>query len=61
MTFVIQHPGRIDLFCNGSGEYVPLKDAKQYEPHESNFAWLERGENMIATPAKPPIHPLSAV
>jgi hypothetical protein len=55
MTFVIQHPGRIDLFCNGSGEYVPLKDAKQYD----GPAPLEPGEKMIATPAKQPIHPVT--
>jgi hypothetical protein len=59
MTFVIQHPGRIDLFCNGEGEYVPLAQAKLYDCWAPKLAWIEPGEKMIATPAKQPIHPIT--
>ena len=64
MTFVIQHPGRTDLFCNGSGEYVTLAQAKQYDRATAEAIMgggLEPDEKMIATPAKQPIHPISQV
>ena len=64
MTFVIQHPGRIDLFCNGAGEYVPLAQAKQFDrttAQDIMGGGMEPGEKMIATPTKQPIHPISQV
>ncbi len=60
--YVIQHPARVDLFCNGEGQYVPLDRAKKYDsPKASDImgGGLQPGEKMIPVPAKQPVHPIS--
>lgn len=58
MDFVIQHPGRVDLFDGGEGEYVPLSLAKRFPTEAEARPHLDRGETIIPAPEKQPTHPL---
>lgn len=58
MSFVIQHPARVDLFFDGT-EWAPLTYAKQFTSEADAASFLQPGEVVIPTPAKQPTHPLS--
>lgn len=58
--FVIQHPGRADLFDGGEGQYVPLSQAKRFTSEAEAAPFLERGETVVPLPEKQPIHPVTA-
>lgn len=59
MPYVIQHPGRDDLFDNGEREWGPLASAKHFGSEVIAAYFTEPGDRVIKTPETQPIHPLS--
>lgn len=59
MPYVIRHPGRLDLFDNGEGEWGPLSQAKRFASDVIAGYFTEPGDVVITAPEKQPIHPLS--
>lgn len=59
MPYVIRHPGRVDLFDGGDGEWGQLSQAKRFDSEASARVEAEPGDVVITAPEKQPIHPLS--
>ncbi len=58
MPYVIRHPGRLDLFDGGEGEYVPLSKAKHFASETIAEYFTEPGEVVMPAPEKEPTHPI---
>ena len=59
MSYVIRHPGRVDLFDGGEGEWGPLSQAKRFDSEASASVEAEPGDVVITAPEKQPTHPIN--
>jgi len=59
MTYVIQHPARVDLFDTGAGEWGSLPQARRFASDILAGYFAEPDDRIIPKPETQPIHPLT--